>query len=182
MIEAEATLESHQDDSLAVRIQAGDASAWEECIARYEGRLLAYVRCRVHDTAASEDIVQETFLGFLTSLPNYDPTTPIETFLFAIAAHKLTDWLRRHGRRPTFPLAIRDEEDRSEEPPGRARVASSLARSRERRDHEARIIHRVLRELVTGWQQSGQFERLKCMELFWVGGLRKKGGGGERGR
>ena len=41
---------------------------------RYEGRLLAFVDRRLHDRAASEDVVQETFIGFLNSLPNYDET------------------------------------------------------------------------------------------------------------
>jgi DNA-directed RNA polymerase specialized sigma24 family protein len=89
------------DRLLIARIRAGEQEAWAECIARFEGRLLAFVDSRLRDKAASEDVVQETFLGFLVGLPNYDDTTPPETFLFSIAAHKLTDVLRRKGRRPT---------------------------------------------------------------------------------
>ncbi|MFM8582426.1 MAG: RNA polymerase sigma factor, partial [Planctomycetaceae bacterium] len=91
------------DRLLVARIRAGDASAWQECIARFEGRLLAFVDSRLRDHAASEDVVQETFLGFLTALPNYHDDTPLESFLFAIAAHKLTDHLLRQGRRPALP-------------------------------------------------------------------------------
>ena len=50
--------------------------------------------------------MQETFVGFLTSLPNYDPARPLEGYLFSIAAHKLTDVMRRQGRRP-LPQWIR---------------------------------------------------------------------------
>ena len=57
------------------------------------------------DRAAAEDVVQETFVGFSTSLPNYDCRQPLEGYLFSIAAHKLTDLLRRQRRRPTIPLA-----------------------------------------------------------------------------
>src|SRR5271166_721028 len=87
------------------RIRAGQPDAWSEFIARYEGRLLGYVCRRVADRAAAEDLVQETFLGFLTSLPNFDAAQPLEGYLFSIAAHKLTDMMRREGRRPTLPLA-----------------------------------------------------------------------------
>lgn len=40
--------------------------------ARYEGRLLAFVESRIRNRSTSEDIVQEAFIGFLNSLPNYD--------------------------------------------------------------------------------------------------------------
>ena len=52
--------------------------------------------------------MQETFIGFLTSLPNFDERRPLEGYLFSIAAHKLTDYLRREGRRPTLPLVPDD--------------------------------------------------------------------------
>src|SRR5690606_17002875 len=118
------------DRALVSRIRAGDAEAWRECIDRYEGRLLAFVVSRLGNRATAEDVVQETFVGFLTSLPNYDENTPLESFLFAIAAHKLTDVLRREGRRPTLPL-LADETQSDPQIPARSRVASSMARSRE---------------------------------------------------
>src|SRR5271157_1871886 len=90
------------------RVRGGAPDAWTELIARFEGRLLGYVARRVADRAAAEDLVQETFLGFLTSLPNYDSAQPLEGYLFSIAAHKLTDLMRREGRRPTLPLVTDD--------------------------------------------------------------------------
>ena len=94
-----------QTDTLLIRrIRSGEAEAWTELIARFEGRLLAFISSRVRNRAAAEDVVQETFIGFLTSLPNYDARRSLEGYLFSIAAHKLTDHLRREGRRPTLPL------------------------------------------------------------------------------
>ena len=92
---------SSEDDRLLVQqIRHGDARAWDHLIACYEGRLLAFVHRRVQDRAASEDIVQETFIGFLTSLPNFDERRALQTYLFTIASHKLTDHLRKTGRHP----------------------------------------------------------------------------------
>ena len=162
------------DRLLVDRIRAGEPQAWEELIARYEGRLLAFVNSRLRVRATSEDVVQETFLGFLTSLPNYDANTPLETFLFSIAGHKLTDVLRREGRRPTIPMSAPDSQGRVNEPQGRARVASSIARSREKRDTESEILAECLRELIGGWLERGEFERLMCIELLFVLGMPNK--------
>lgn len=162
------------DRLLIDRIRAADPEAWKECIARYEGRLTAFVETRLRDRAASEDVVQETFLGFLVSLPNYDPNTPLETFLFSIAAHKLTDLLRRNGRRPAIPLLAGDSTGGSSEPAAKVRMASSLARSREQRAVEERVLAEGLRTLIRQWLERGEFERLKCIELLFVTGLSNK--------
>lgn len=147
----------------------GDAASWELFIDRYEGRLLAFVNARLSNRSLSEDIVQETFIGFLTSLPNYDESTPVESFLFAIAAHKLTDTLRRQGRRPTVPLFVSTEEEgTSPEPAGSARRASSMMRSREDRTAEQTVVSRCLSGLVEQWLRNGEFERLQCAELLFV--------------
>src|SRR6266446_8937717 len=91
---------SESDRLLVQQIRQGDAQAWDGLIARYEGRLLAFVDRRLHDRAASEDVVQETFVGFVNSLPNFDERRELQTYLFTIASHKLTDHLRRKGRHP----------------------------------------------------------------------------------
>jgi RNA polymerase sigma-70 factor, ECF subfamily len=163
------------DRLLVKRIRAGDQSAWADCIARFEGRLLAFVDSRLNNRSTSEDVVQETFLGFLVGLPNYDENTPLETFLFSIAAHKLTDVLRRQGRRPTLPLMVpADSQSPAREPAGKGRVASSMARSRERRATEEFALRESLRGLIGQWMERGEFERLKVIELLFVLGWPNK--------
>jgi RNA polymerase sigma-70 factor, ECF subfamily len=160
---------SKTDSLLVRRIREGDAEAWNELISRFEGRLLAFVESRTRRRAAAEDIVQETFLGFLTSLPNFDGGRPLEGYLFSIAAHKLTDHLRREGRRPTLPLAPSDEAS-GWEPVGNARPASSIARSRERRGLEEDALAAALAKQIEHFRRHGQWERLKCAELLLVRG------------
>src|SRR5881409_1531340 len=91
---------AESDRLLVQQIRQGDSRAWETLIARYEGRLLAFVERRLRNRATSEDVVQETFVGFLNSLPNFDERRELQTYLFTIASHKLTDHLRRVGRHP----------------------------------------------------------------------------------
>ena len=131
-------------EALLVRqVRAGDAEAWRQLIERFEGRLLAFVDSRLRDRAASEDVVQETFIGFLTSLPHYDEKRDMEAYLFSIAAHKLTDHLRKQGRRPIDQFGSDDHGRPLDEVPGGGRAASSIARSGERRKAEERLLDRV---------------------------------------
>ena len=154
------------DRLLVAQVRGGEEDAWNELIGRFEGRLQAFVQSRLGDSAGAEDVVQETFLGFLTSLPNYDDRTPLEVFLFSIAAHKLTDALRRGGRRSALPL--------SSSGAGNARTASSIVRSREGHGLETTILGNCLRDLIQAWIDRGEFERLRCIELLFVLGWSNK--------
>jgi RNA polymerase sigma-70 factor, ECF subfamily len=162
------------DALLVSRIHASDESAWRELIARFEGRLLAFVESRVRDRAAAEDIVQETLIGFLNSVANYDDSRSLETYLFSIAAHKLTDHLRRTGRRPAIPLSVAEAGQSSWDVPGSQRAASALYRSEERRGLEAAAIVTALGEEIARWKQRGDWTKLKCLELLVVRGLANK--------
>jgi RNA polymerase sigma-70 factor (ECF subfamily) len=168
------------DKLLVQRVRAGEAGAWEQLIARYEGRLLAFVDSRLRNRAAAEDVVQDAFMGFLVSLPNYDESTPLESWLFTITAHKLTDHLRKEGRRPTIPLYLPDSSDPDAASVGVApadgnqRRASSLVRSSERKVVEQRVIANCLESLIAGWKDRGEWERLQCIELLFVLGWANK--------
>ena len=162
------------DTDLIRRIRAQQPDAWEELIGRFERRLLAFAEQRLGDRGAAEDVVQETFLGFLRALPNYDPTTPVETFLFAIVSHKLKDVLRQRGRRPVLSAWGQGDSAVTFEPTGPARRASALARSAERQSAEDRLLAQTLRDLVQSWYSRGEFERLACAELLFVMGWPNK--------
>lgn len=172
---------SHRDDSadafLVQQIRGGDSDAWQTLIDRFEGRLLAYTDSRIRNRAASEDIVQEAFVGFLISLPNYDGDRPLESYLFSICAYKLTDHLRREGRRPAIPLYRRgggDDSGGDVDLPGTQRVASSIARSVERKAIEESAVRRAIAEQIDRWKESGNWTKLKAIELIFVAGMGNK--------
>ena len=162
-------------ESLLIRqVRDGDADAWRQLIERFEGRLIAFVDSRLRDRPASEDVVQETFIGFLTSLPHYDEKRDLEAYLFSIAAHKLTDHLRKQGRRPIDQFGSDDHGRPLEEVPGGARPASSIARSGERREAEERLLNEAMGQLVREWLAKADFDRLRCLELLIVKGWANK--------
>ncbi|NLF68801.1 MAG: sigma-70 family RNA polymerase sigma factor [Candidatus Anammoximicrobium sp.] len=165
---------SRAEKSLIDRIRRGEADAWGDLIERYEGRLLAFVEGRVGRRTAAEDIVQETFLGFLTSLPNYDGKRSLESYLFSICAYKLTDHLRREGRRPAVPFSVRDDSTIPWDPASTARAASSIARSVERRGIEERALVEALQHQVTRIRERREWTKLECLELLFVAGWANK--------
>ena len=164
---------SDSDRLLVQQIRSGgEASdnAWEELVARYEGRLRAYVRRRLRDHSTTDDTVQETFIGFLNSLTNYDDKRDLQTWLFTIASHKVTDSLRKVGRRPHATGSEADEEQLGRAPDTDQRPASSIARSQERQDLETGAIVRGLSELLRGFEQNGDYARIQVLELLFVKG------------
>lgn len=165
---------SDPNNLLIQKIRAGDSDAWNDLISRYEGRLLAFVESRIGHRGASEDVVQEAFIGFLNSLPNYDGRRSLENYLFAICAYKLTDYLRREGRRPSTPLSNNGDSSGNWQVPGDARAASSIARSGERHGMEEKAIVTALREQVSRWKKRGDWTKLKCIELLFVRGWNNK--------
>jgi RNA polymerase sigma-70 factor (ECF subfamily) len=165
---------SEADALLIDRIRGGEAAAWSDLIARYEGRLLAFVESRIGQRGPSEDIVQEAFIGFLNSLPNYDGKRSLESYLFTICAHKLTDHLRREGRRPAVPLSHGEASSGDWQLVGHARPASSIVRSHERRGLEEKALVEALREQVLRWRQRGDWLKLQVIELLIVRGWANK--------
>lgn len=163
------------DAELIQRIRAGDSNAWGDLIAQYQGRLLAFAESRLRRRQSSEDVVQETFIGFLNSLPNYDGNRPLESYLFTICAHKLTDHLRREGRRPTLPLSsAASGSSGTWEIPGYVRGASSIVRGGERRRIEEAALIDALKEQIAHWQKKADWTKIKCMELLFVRGKPNK--------
>ena len=166
---------SEADKELVARIRDGEPEAWQECIDLYEGRLIAFARSRLTDRSLAEDIVQEAFMGFLKALPNYDDSTPLESWLFSIASHKLIDAMRRLGRRPTIPLILPETSGgTAREPTGRGRAASALMRSQEQSGEESSVVQQCLADLIADFRKNGAWERLQCVELIFVLGWPNK--------
>jgi RNA polymerase sigma-70 factor, ECF subfamily len=92
-----------EEQSVAVR---PDPSAWVDEHGDY---LFRYAMFRLHDTAAAEDIVQETFLAALQTFQNFAGRGALRTWLVGILKHKITDHFRRL-RRETPLSQIEDEQ------------------------------------------------------------------------
>jgi RNA polymerase sigma-70 factor (ECF subfamily) len=167
--------QSQADELLVERIRQGDPDAWQKLIARYEGRLLAFARVRLAAFADAEDVVQEAFVGFLQSLPNYDPSRSLETYLFAILRYKITDLMKKHGARPLVTVedeAMLDDalaaDQRDPETPSR------YLRADEHRSRRAELLGDALKSLIEELRDQVRFEDLQVIELSFYVGTRNK--------
>jgi len=165
---------SDSDRVLIQQIRTNDTRAWSELDKRYRGRLTAYVRRRLKDHASVEDVVQETFIGFANSLANYDDKRDLQTWLFTIAAHKVTDQLRKMGRRPMSSGSDGEDDVLGQASDQRQRPASSLARSAEQREQEEESLGLALREYIRTLQSQAEYVKLMALELMYVKGWRNQ--------
>lgn len=161
------------DAYLIEAVQRGDPQAWREVIERYEGRLMSFARRKLAHPDDAEDLVQETFLGLLRSLPSYDHRRPLETYLFAILRNKLHDYFRRthKGQRQSL------EQLETDEAPSRwldSETPSQHLARREEQDEQRRILAECLRMYVEQCQQQRRFQELIAVEMLMVLGLRNK--------
>ncbi|MBU0637442.1 MAG: RNA polymerase sigma factor [Planctomycetes bacterium] len=161
------------DAFLLEAVQKGDQQAWRDLIERYQGRLTSFARRMLAHRGDAEDLVQETFLGFLRSLPNFDHSRPLETYLFAILRHKLHDQFRKvqKGQRQSLDqLELEDTPEAwldTETPSGHLVGKEKLAAQR------AALVD-CLRQWVDQCRTQQRFQDLIVVEMLMVLGLRNK--------
>ena len=108
-------------------------------------------------------------------MPNYDERRCLESYLFSICAHKLTDHLRREGRRPVITSSSTTMTTGGEwNLPGSQRGASSIVRSVEMRRLEEEALVDVLRTEIARWKQRGDWMKIRSAELLFVRGWSNK--------
>ncbi|MCB9851362.1 MAG: RNA polymerase sigma factor [Phycisphaerales bacterium] len=159
------------DRYLVEEIRRGQESAWRQLIDAYHGRLLAFARTRIASLSDAEDVVQDALVGFLQSLPNYDPARSLETYLFTILRYKLVDRLRS---RKIAPLSVDAEEDdwwdrigpADGETPSQAAAQAEEARRRED------LLVDLLRRMIHDYRDRAAFQDLQVIELLFYGGKR----------
>lgn len=159
------------DRFLVEQIRAGDATAWRQLIDRFTGRLLAFARARISGAADAEDLVQDTFVGFLQSLAHYDAGRSLETYLFTILRYKLYDLLRqRKMTKVSEPAQSEDWWDRIV--PGSTETPSGYALQAEAKLEQEQLLAEILRRLIHELRDRSAFDDLQVIELIFFAGKR----------
>ncbi|MEE8169904.1 MAG: sigma-70 family RNA polymerase sigma factor, partial [Phycisphaerae bacterium] len=176
---AETTRTDDNADAFLVRqIRDGDQRAWSQLIARYQGRLFAFARSRLGDAADAEDALQETLLGFVSSLRHYDEERSLETYLFAILRYKIQELLTKRKRRPAVGVGFDPDEEGPRTPePSTQETPSGIADRRETTHRASRVLAAVLRRLIEELRDRDKLDDLKVIELLFFVGLRNKEAG-----
>lgn len=163
--------ESGADEFLIESIRAGDQQAWRQLIDRFEGRLRAFARARIASRTDADDLVQETFVGFIQSLRAFDATQSLETYLFSILRHKLYDQLRR--RKPAVLAPATEPDDWWERiDPGTQETPSMILAQAEAQRGREHVLADVLRRLIHEYRDRSAFDDLQVIELIFFAGRR----------
>src|SRR5215203_2371517 len=87
------------DDTLAARAAAGDDSAFEELVRRYQARVFR-LACRITTDTDAPDVLQETFLRVYRNLPSFRGESQFGTWVYRIATNAALMHRRSSARRP----------------------------------------------------------------------------------
>jgi RNA polymerase sigma-70 factor (ECF subfamily) len=156
------------------RLQARENAEWLQVEREYCGRLLAYAQRRTGDHQASEDIVQETLLGAVRGIEDFDPSFSFEQYLFGICRNRTIDQLRRKKART---IQVGEDDDGF---PGLEAMAtqsetpSAIVRGRELSDRARELLARILHDWVEETWEQGEFLRLCVIEALFSGSWRNR--------
>lgn len=91
------------DEMLAARAAAGDGSAFETIVERFQARVFR-LACRLTSETDAPDVLQETFLQVYRHLSSFRGESQFGSWLFRIATNAALMHRRATARRPSEPL------------------------------------------------------------------------------
>ncbi|HEV8114228.1 MAG TPA: sigma-70 family RNA polymerase sigma factor [Planctomycetota bacterium] len=156
------------------RLQALDDTEWLAVERAFCGRLAAYVARRIPDRDAREDVVQETFLGAVRGIGEFDPIYTFEQYVFGIAKNRTIDWLRRQKVVTIGPRGEDDEAPGIETLAAELETPSAIVRRSDLARAGAELLLAVLKEWVQETWVEGEFTRLMVVEALFAGGWRNR--------
>src|SRR5688572_16726060 len=118
------------EETLVRAARRGDRRAFDRLVERYSHAVVARQFGWTRDTAAAEDLAQETFLRAWQGLGRLEDLRAFGSWLLSIAGFVGQEWLRKKqsDQRARANLVPPEEPERHDEPdPALARAVSELA-------------------------------------------------------
>ena len=88
------------DQALVARVQAGEKSAFDLLVRKYQHRIASVISRFVSDWAECQDVAQEAFVRAYRAIGNFRGDSAFYTWLYKIAVNTAKNWLVSQGRRP----------------------------------------------------------------------------------
>jgi RNA polymerase sigma-70 factor (ECF subfamily) len=123
--------QSDPDVRLMLQVRDGSATAFEELVMRYQGRLITVLEHLVRRRDLAEDLAQEVFLRVYRARKSYVPGAKFSTWLFTIANNVASNALRSRARRREVNVAGTGAEEGSNPLERMAKAASGLMPARQ---------------------------------------------------
>lgn len=93
-----------QEKELVEGILRGEKQAFGRFYHAEKEKLLGFILRRMTHFEDAQELVQDTFLAFLDSLPWYSFRSSLRTFLYSIARHEVADYFRRRYAKRALKL------------------------------------------------------------------------------
>jgi len=119
--------------------QRGDAVAYERMLREVLPALRGFVRSRIADPAASEDVVQNVLFSIHRARHTYRPERPLSPWLRAVARNAVMDHLRSRQRRLRRELPLEAADSVGIEPEAEAGSGTATGLSPELQEALARL-------------------------------------------
>ena len=95
------------DELLAIRCQLGEATAFEDLIARWHAPLWSFVRRLVGNDDSAREIFQDVWVRVIRGIPQLRDGSKLRPWLFGIARRALMDRLRQeYARSPAVDIEV----------------------------------------------------------------------------
>ena len=110
------------EERLLSALRAGDEAVFTELVRTQTPSLIRLARLTLGDLATAEEVVQETWIGFLDSLERFEGRASMKTWLYRILFNKVRTRQSKDAR--TVPFSSIEDEGAAYEPsvdPGRFR-------------------------------------------------------------
>jgi len=88
------------DEELVRRVQAGDKSAFDLLVRKYQHKIVNLIGRYVQDHSETQDVAQEAFIKAYRALPKFRGDSAFYTWLYRIAINTAKNHLIARGRRP----------------------------------------------------------------------------------
>src|SRR3984957_20365990 len=140
--------ENTPEGALVRRAQAGDESAFQEIVERYQSKVFSIIHGIVRQRNDVEDIAQQVFTKIYFSMRNFDFRSSLITWVYKITVNECFDYLRkRKVRKLVYESDLSEDEVRRVENTEPANDRQSPADSDlARRDYVLKLLSRVSEE------------------------------------
>jgi len=108
-------IERSVDQDLVARVQAGEKSAFDLLVRKYQHKIAKLISRYIYDHAEVEDVTQETFIKAYRAMSGFRGESAFYTWLYRIAINTAKNHLVSQGRRPPNSDINSDDAEANEE-------------------------------------------------------------------
>ena len=161
---------------LMLRVQAGDAEAFEQLVTLWQDRLVTLFLHHTGDHSTAQDLAQEVFLRVYRAREGYRQTAKFSTWIHTIANNLCSDLRQRAYRRMEHGVA--PSTSASSSAVGLEQIAVAASGERPAREADRQELQSVVRDAISALNDNqrmavllAKFEHCSYEEIATVMGL-----------